>query len=712
MGLQEQEQAIIIIDGKKTNLSFLMEFKATVLNDVMVYGNNQYLKTTASSSFRTNINPFESPQQIQIITSKLIKDQQAFTPTDLAKNVSGVVSIFPFPGIYTDFNIRGTRATQGKFRNGMNMGIASFGLLQEDLSYTESVEFIKGPAGFLIGQGEPGGVFNVVTKKPKPYQIINVNLTTGSFNLYRAHADLGTAIDKKKQLLFRLNVMAQNNGTHLANQKSERLSIAPVLTYNLSKKTELTAEYNYDTQKTNGLDMAIPSINGKFELPRNFNISGLDSKLNFEQQYLFFKAQHILNKNWKITAQTAYNSGFIRGFDIQSRGRVLANDNVVREARYWNNFADNFNAQFFINGNFKLTKQIENEVYIAADWGQQFFKRLAITGTNSSVRNLPSQLNLRTPDYIYNANNIASFLPPLENMTFQTPAITKFKAINLYNTTKFTKYVQLNWGGRYNWINTGTTVLKADKKLTPRVGLSVFPIKDLNLYALYDQTFLPLAGKDFAGNEFSPQEGINLEFGLKKQWFKGALQTNVAVFNITKTNGLTGDPINTGFQIQQLEIKSKGVEIDIVGSLTKSINIIANYAYTDSRISKDKTNSLILGRWEQTPLHNANFWIKKNILNGKLKGLGVATGYSFMAQRNTLTIGLTNKAQQVQLPDFRKLDAALSYDYKKYNLALNLENLTNANNIFGTYDVRANANVFNYLTTPGLNWRLTVGVKL
>ncbi|TAG31521.1 MAG: hypothetical protein EAZ35_03655 [Sphingobacteriia bacterium] len=712
VGLQAQEQTITLVSGKKAVLNFNMIATTNTLNEVVVYGSNRYFKNAVSSSFRTAVNPFEAPQQIQIISNKLIKDQQAFTPTDLARNVSGVSSIFPFPGVYTDFNIRGTRATQGKFRNGMNMGIASFGLLQEDMSYTERVEFIKGPSGFLIGQGEPGGVFNVDTKKPLPYTIANLNFTTGSFNLFRLHADFGGALDKKKKLLFRMNVMAQDNHTHIQNQKNKRLSIAPVLSYTIGEKTTITAEYNYDAQKTNGLDMAVPSINGKFELPRNFNISGLDSKLSFEQQYAFFKVEHAINSNWKLTAQTSYNEGFIRGFDIQSRGRVLANDSSIREARYWNNIAYNYNGQLFVNGTIKLTKQIENNLYMAVDWGEQSFKRLGITGANSSIRNLPIPLSLRNPNYIYTDQNIQNFLPPVANMTFQVPAITKFKAINLYNTTKFNKYVQLNWGGRFNWIETGTTILKADKKFSPRVGLSIFPVKNVNLYALYDATFLPLAGRDFAGNEFVPQQGINKEFGVKIQWFKGALSSNIAVFDIVKTNGLTADPINNGFQVQQLEVRSKGIEIDIVGSPLKSINIIANYAYTDSRISKDRINSLIVGRWEQAPLHNANIWIKKTVLNGKLKGLGLATGYSFMSERNTLTIGLTNKTQQVQLPNYKRLDAAVSYDFKKYLFALNIENLTNAQNIFGTYDIRGNANVYNYLTTPGMNWRFTIGVRL
>ena len=505
--------------------------------------------------------------------------------------------------------------------------------------------------------------------------------------------------------------MGQMNNTHIDNQSSNRVSIAPVLSYEITPKTTLTAEYNYDMQRTNGLDMAIPSINGKFELPRNFNISNIDDKLKFQQEYVYTQLKHAFNDNWRVTAQFSYNEGFLTGYDVQSRGKVLKGDSVVREARYWDNNANNKNAQIFVNGRFKITKNISNDLYAGADLGEQYFKRLAITGVNSSVKNLPKRFSLRNPNYVSSAD-VQKLLPKPEDMPFQVPAVTRFKAVNFYNTTKFGQYVHLNWGGRYNWIETGTVIIKPDKAFTPRIGLSIFPAKNLNIYALRDQTYLPVAGKNKAGDEFVPQQGLNYEVGLKKQWLNGALSTNVAWFNITKTNGLTADPANVGFQIQQLEVQSQGVEFDIIGSPIPALSIVANYAYTDSRISKDNTNSKIIGRWEQVPLHNANIWAKYTLDKGKLKGLGIATGYSYLGSRKTLTIGLTDKIQQVELPDFKKIDAALSYQTGIFNFNLNIENLTNENNIYGTYDLRNTANVYNYLTTPGINWRFGVGIKL
>lgn len=168
------------------------------LKEVTITESKGYQTKYLSESSRITGKIFEIPQNIVVVSQRLIQGQQAFTPTDLSRNVSGVNSIFPFPGVYTDFNIRGTRATQGKFRNGMNMGNSIFGMLQEDMSYTESVEFIKGPAPYLLGQGEPGGLFNVVTKKPTKETIRNINLSGGSFNLFRVHGDISGGVGKAK----------------------------------------------------------------------------------------------------------------------------------------------------------------------------------------------------------------------------------------------------------------------------------------------------------------------------------------------------------------------------------------------------------------------------------------------------------------------------------------------------------------------------------
>ncbi len=62
------------------------------------------------------------------------------------------------------------------FRNGMNVKMP-WGPLLEDMSMVERIEFVKGPASFMLANGEPTGFYNIVTKKP-------TGITKGEATIY------------------------------------------------------------------------------------------------------------------------------------------------------------------------------------------------------------------------------------------------------------------------------------------------------------------------------------------------------------------------------------------------------------------------------------------------------------------------------------------------------------------------------------------------
>jgi iron complex outermembrane receptor protein len=121
---------------------------------------------------------------------------------------------------------------------------SSWGPLTEDMSYVERVEFIKGPAGFMMSNGEPSGIYNVVTKKPTGQTKGEATFTYGSYDFYRAAIDLDGKLDQTGRLLYRFNAMGQTTNSHRAHEFAKRYSIAPVISYQLDPKTKLTAEYN------------------------------------------------------------------------------------------------------------------------------------------------------------------------------------------------------------------------------------------------------------------------------------------------------------------------------------------------------------------------------------------------------------------------------------------------------------------------------------
>jgi iron complex outermembrane receptor protein len=158
-------------------------------------------------------------------------------------------------------------------------------------------------------------------------------------------------------------------------------------------------------------------------------------------------------------------------------------------------------------------------------------------------------------------------------------------------------------------------------------------------------------------------------------------------------------------------VKSKGIELDVIGAISNEVTVIANYAYTDAKVTRD-TNPDIVGTREQAPLHTINAWVKYNIHDGALKGLGVGIGGSYYKDRYIFTRKNVSTDPQRMLEDFKSINGALYYQLGKLSLALNVDNLTDEYNFIGTYNgAIGESGEFQYLSLPGRNFRLSASVN-
>jgi iron complex outermembrane recepter protein len=347
IGLETRDIAIDVKDNETLLLQEItLSENSQKLEEIIVSDRRSYLQGEPSSSLRIQTPLVETPQSIIVITNDVIKDQQLFTTTDVIKNVSGVTSIFPYANIYTDLNIRGSRAGANALRNGMQLSSG----LQEDMSYVDRVEFVKGPAGFMLAQGEPGGMYNVVTKKPLGRSHSSASMAMGSYGLFRAALDAGNRVGDK--VSYRLNIMGQKSGTHLNFGQNNRLSVAPVVRYEFSDKTSVTFEYNLDIATVNGTFAQVPTINGKTALPKSFMIDdpGIDPA-KIKNNYGTVNLHHQLNDQWTLTAQIGAAS-FAEDNKLLFTTRAIdENNKLLRNYRYIYRDYKNGNAQLFLNGN-------------------------------------------------------------------------------------------------------------------------------------------------------------------------------------------------------------------------------------------------------------------------------------------------------------------------------------------------------------------------
>lgn len=714
VGRASTEQAVTVSPGETANVQVVLSETAKELDEVVITGNTEkYTQRTTSEGLRITTPIQELPQNVQVVTKSMLKDQQVISMSDgLIRNVSGLIRAEHWGDMYANITARGSQIQA--FRNGFNVVNSYWGPLTEDMSFVENIEFVKGPAGFMLSSGDPSGLYNVVTKKPTGVTKGSAAVTVGSFSLYRTSLDLDGKLSKDGKLLYRLNVSAQNKKSHRPNEYNDRYAIAPVVSYQLDKKTKLTFEYNY--QRANMSDVGsfyIFDPNGFGTRPVDFTMLPAGTPgvtMNDHSAYVYL--QHNINDNWRVTAQA---SRFVYNQIGSSMwpSSVNADGTMIRGIGIWDARSNMSMGQVFINGNVttgSITHKIlggldaANKEYIA-DWSQ-----------SHSLDDSTHPFNPNNPDLGVPVNGYPDFdrSKPLSERAqagygFQTQSYTSGYIQDELGF--FDNKARLTLAARYTDLKQAYA--GPDDKaqhFTPRAGLSVSIDKVTAVYALYDQAFVPQTGILTSGAKVKPITGNNMEAGVKRQWLGGRWTSGLTVYRILKNNELIADPFQpptSGLSIEMGQKVSEGVEVDIKGNIVRGLTLVANYAYTDSRVLKVADGITSIKAGDVVPgfaKHTANAWLTYRVQEGALKGFGILGGMSFLGNRATYWDPSPNPSQQ--LPDYIKMDGGLSWENEKISITANVFNMLNQYLYSGSY-YAWNASYY-WQTDPPRNLRLSV----
>ena len=704
VGLEQKEISISVVAGKTTFAPTvaLAESQAQLQEITVRSTSQQYVADVPSRSLRLQTPLLETPQNIQVVTREVIGDQQAFDMLEtVTRNVSGAQMIEHW-GNFARINIRGFNVPA--FRNGMNVQMP-WGPLTEDMSIVERIEFVKGPAGFLLSSGEPGGLYNVVTKKPVLNQRNEITLTTGSFNTLRGTVDAGGKLSQDDRLLYRFNAMGLTKGAHRDYEFNTRYTLAPSLSYALTDRTSVTAEYIYQYLQMSLVGAAyVFSPNGFGDLPRDFTLAEPNiDPTNISEHNVFVNLNHKINNQWEVTAQLGYLYYQQQGSSLWVDS-VNANGDLYRTLTSFDGFNESKLGQVFVNGNVR-TGAIGHKILAGLDIGQKDY--FADWWQGGQIRSA-EPFNVYNPQYGVPADSLPTFDRERSVRQRATaggyPAIIGQRYSSLYLQDELSFWqerIRLTLAGRYTayrgWSYGQTS---DDHVVAPRVGLSVSATENTIIYGLFDQSFLPQVGVDVDGNALVPVEARNLEAGIKRSWANGRWQSTLTVFQITKENEPTTVPgENISFQLG--EVTSEGIEFDVQGEIVEGLQLILNYANTNVEITEDLNEALIGNRVAGHARHMTNGWLHYQFQQKALQGFGLSLGYQYQVDRSSWNWGADNDSL---LPDYFRLDGAVSWRGDNVKIGLNVNNLLNDY----LYSGSSYADYFYWQSEPGTNFRLNV----
>jgi iron complex outermembrane receptor protein len=298
-----------------------------------------------------------------------------------------------------------------------------------------------------------------------------------------------------------------------------------------------------------------------------------------------------------------------------------------------------------------------------------------------------------------------SIVPPA---TSRTDVKNNLYGVYLQDQIRLGGFV-LTLAGRRDWSEAKSATAFGDSRQfdqawTGRAGLTYVFENGVAPYVSYAESFTPQTGADSAGNLFDPEEGTQYEVGVKYQPPGMNSLFTAAVFELTRSNLLTGDPAHPGFSVQSGEARSRGIELEARVSLTKQLDVVGAYTYLDTEYTKNNDGLEGL-RLPAIPHHQASAWAMYRMPDeSALAGLSLGGGVRF-------TGSTANTANTFKVPSFTLVDAAVSYDLGGLSsrlagteISLNAKNLFNNKYVASCYFGEWCAYGYERTVTAGLRY--------
>lgn len=633
--------------------------------DVVADGvNDTRFKATQSQVNKSNTPLSQTPQSVSVVTRSMLDSQQAVSLADALENVPGVVAQQYGRRGWDDLIIRGQVASDSLYLDGLRTTASS--RVAEQLFGLQQVEVLKGPGSLLYGLVLPGGLVNMVSKRPQGNDFANVDVTVGSHDFYQTTVDMNKSLSENGKQAFRINGLISNSNDATDNVWFKNRYIAPSLSLDLGARTDFTILTSYQERsyvRQQGLPLS-GSINSNVNgaLPRSLFIGEPGARpYAANETRVGYALTHRFDDGWTLNNNVRYQqfemSGqLVANNVLSSTGRSLTRTGTDQTYE-GQTFSIDTNVQRSFNTGFG-----KHEITLGTDYLNSREDTLSYTCTVAA-------LNVYNPVYGARLN-----CPTTPN----TYTSTSIRDTGLYarDNIRFGERWQLLTGLRYDNVSTYSTNLRTGahtdtpaSATTGSAALMYELLRGVRPYISYATSFYPNSGTDVSGGTFKPETGKQWEAGVKFDLDEGRTSLNVAVFDLRRRNVLVSDPNNTGFNIAVGEQRSQGGEISVTSDLRNGLSLNAGYSYTAAIVTDDGgQRSTTVGQWlDNVPRHNFTTSARYRF-KGQLAGWewnGGVHGQSMMR-----TNGYT-------LPGYVLADTGVAYNAERWRAALNVKNIFN-----------------------------------
>ncbi|PWK73777.1 iron complex outermembrane receptor protein [Mucilaginibacter oryzae] len=681
IGLQTQTKQVTVAAGETAYVHFVLTEGAKDLEEVYVKSakHNKFLKKETEDVARLPLKNLENPQVYSVVTSELMKEQVVTSYADGFKNIPGT----GVPLVYN--NGRTTLLSRGFVTgNFIRNSVAGYNFNSIDPADIEKIEAIKGPTGTLYNSSLAsfGGLFNRVTKQPNETPRTEIAYQTGSFDLNRLTADVNVPLNKDKTVLFRVNAALHNEHSFQDAGFNRGVFVAPSITYHVNDRLTVDIDAEIGNSNATSAYRLAPDTKGKIYNVKDLGIDYKRSFANNSVDYLSRQIDLYLLVNYKISgswkSQTMFNKtfsttkGMVTAFtlaDTAMKRQVTQEDYPYYITNVQQNFIGDFKIGRFRNrivAGMEYYNQKSNNTNVTVSLPAINYLKPGAAYNSFTADKVSALVSAAAPkpgDYVQNnQSSYAAYVSDVFNITDRLNAMASIRIDRFVNK------------GAYTPADGKTTGNFSQTAWSPKFGLVYQLVKDqVSLFGNYMNGLNNVTGSSFDNTPFKPQYANQWEAGVKIDAWDHKISSTLSYYDISVTNTTMVDPDHPAFNIQAGTQLSKGFEAELIANPFSGFNIIAGFAYNNSKITNGDASIVGLRPANSGPARLANLWMSYRITHGAVQGLGVGVGGNYGSdsyQTNTKTFKFT-------IPSYTTVDATVFYDQPKYRLGFKLDNLTN-----------------------------------
>ena len=633
---------------------------------------NDYKVDEAKGAMRTDASLLETAQSVTVIPRTIVEEQLATTLGEVLTNDASL-SAGSKQRNREVFNLRGFElsSSNGYLRDGHQ----HWSHYQQPIETLESVEVIKGPSSILYGQSGPGGLVNMVTKKPTARALFNIGADTDQEGSTRFTLDAGGALNDEESLRYRANLVKQDvtyqreyqNGDQ---RERDRFLGALVVDYDVSDDLSLRVHYDYTNDKA-GLDTGgwlneDGDLIGDRKTIRDMSWAFTD----IDVENYGADVNYNMNDNWQVAI--GYNKQTFERERFESAAKKPSGFNEGDE--YTSNPYDRFDDWQFttkfidFTGEFEFAG-VEHQLLIGANsldyyYGQLKVKASSVTYSAGQNEPVKPDIDYRDDDTLYTSEY-------------------DYYGVYLQDLVTLNDNWQVSFGGRYDKQNKESA---DSESFSPKFGVLYHPSEQATVYYSYTEGFEPQRSETLNdeedinhGMKLDAMESKQSEIGIKWQLVDDRLLLSGAIFDISKTGKLISEDIDhpdfDSRTTQAGEQRHKGFELGAQGAINDKLFIMSSLINIDAEYEKDENYQ---GKTPtDVPEWSAALWSRYEFTDT----LAFNAGAFYEGSR------FADSANTIKKDSYTRIDVGATYqmdiDNHELNLRFNINNLLDKKYLIG-----------------------------